>query len=297
MSQTSLTSCGKPLDLSTNRFGELRDSNDVLDDPSALNDRMDDDGYLLLRGLLNVDEVLAAREEVFVRLAEVDEVDTSHPVTEAISTGTSRRSELDDPGLFWKGVCEGPKLRKVTHSGLMMNFFDHFLVGKAKVFDYLWLRVVRKGNSTGCHYDVVYMGRGTKRLFTSWTPIGEVPRTDGSLMVLENSHRIDELVNDYGQIDVDRDQGHPGHFSQNPPELAEQFDRRWMTTDFKAGDVLIFSMFTMHCSIDNASPVNRLRLSSDTRYQLASEPVDERWNGPNPIAHGRGYGEKRSDVQ
>jgi hypothetical protein len=31
---------------------------------------------------------------------------------------------------------------------------------------------------------------------------------------------------------------------------------------------------------------NRLRLSTDTRYQLASEPVDERWIGEDPIAHG-----------
>ena len=29
-----------------------------------------------------------------------------------------------------------------------------------------------------------------------------------------------------------------------------------------------------------------IRLSSDTRYQLASEPVDERWIGEHPIAHG-----------
>lgn len=32
--------------------------------------------------------------------------------------------------------------------------------------------------------------------------------------------------------------------------------------------------------------VDALRLSTDTRYQLASEPVDERWIGENPIAHG-----------
>jgi hypothetical protein len=45
-------------------------------------------------------------------------------------------------------------------------------------------------------------------------------------------------------------------------------------------------MFTLHCSLDNQSPVNRIRLSSDSRYQLASEPADERWIGADPIAHG-----------
>jgi hypothetical protein len=43
-------------------------------------------------------------------------------------------------------------------------------------------------------------------------------------------------------------------------------------------------MFTVHASLDNHS--NQIRISSDTRYQLASEPVDERWIGENPIAHG-----------
>lgn len=31
---------------------------------------------------------------------------------------------------------------------------------------------------------------------------------------------------------------------------------------------------------------NQLRLSTDTRYQLASDPVDERWIGEEPTAHG-----------
>ena len=34
---------------------------------------------------------------------------------------------------------------------------------------------------TGAHYDVVYMGRGTPRLYTSWTPIGDAPLEDGPL--------------------------------------------------------------------------------------------------------------------
>jgi hypothetical protein len=43
-------------------------------------------------------------------------------------------------------------------------------------------------------------------------------------------------------------------------------------------------MFTVHTSLDNHS--DRIRISSDTRYQLASEPVDERWVGEQPPGHG-----------
>ena len=43
------------------------------------------------------------------------------------------------------------------------------------------------------------------------------------------------------------------------------------------------TMHLMHASLTNTS--NRYRLSCDTRYQLASEPMDERWVGEKPKAH------------
>jgi hypothetical protein len=44
-------------------------------------------------------------------------------------------------------------------------------------------------------------------------------------------------------------------------------------------------MFLVHASLDNRT-ANRLRLSSDCRYQRASEPVDDRWVGAQPPGHG-----------
>jgi hypothetical protein len=41
----------------------------------------------------------------------------------------------------------------------------------------------------------------------------------------------------------------------------------------------------IHASLDNRT-TDRVRISTDTRYQLASEPIDERWIGENPIGHG-----------
>ena len=44
-------------------------------------------------------------------------------------------------------------------------------------------------------------------------------------------------------------------------------------------------MLTVHAALDNQVP-DSLRLSSDSRYQKASEPIDERWVGENPPGHG-----------
>jgi hypothetical protein len=77
-----------------------------------------------------------------------------------------------------------------------------------------------------------------------------------------------------------------GTLSHNPPVVRNKFGGRWLTTEFEAGDFLTFGMFTVHASLDNRSD-NRLRISSDSRYQRASEPIDDRWVGIDPPGHSR----------
>jgi ectoine hydroxylase-related dioxygenase (phytanoyl-CoA dioxygenase family) len=282
------TSNGFELDTRPEAFGELRDANDVLEDAEALRRRMAEDGYLLLRGVLDRDVVRAARRELCEKLAAVGEIDTSRPVTDAIFSGKTARQGIDVQA-FRKDLRTGRAMRALVHEGNVIRFHERFLGGEVRPLDFIWVRTVRVGSATGCHYDVVYMGRGTHNLYTTWIPIGDVPRIEGSLLVLENSHRLEELKRTYGALDVDRDHDNNpyggGWFSKNPVEVREQFGGRWLTTDFQAGDMLVFTMFSMHCSLDNRSPENRIRLTSDTRYQLASEPVDERWIGDDPVAH------------
>jgi len=117
---------------------------------------------------------------------------------------------------------------------------------------------------------------------------------------LENSHKLQRVRETYCQRDVDKyctnrpgveliESGEKkwmwdGAISKDPIKLQSHFGGRWLTSDYQVGDVVVFGMFTIHCSLDNQS--NRIRLSTDSRYQLASEPVDERWIGENPIGHG-----------
>ena len=52
----------------------------------------------------------------------------------------------------------------------------------------------------------------------------------------------------------------------------------------RSGDFLTFGMFVVHAAVDNRTE-NRFRVSSDSRYQRASEPIDERWIGEDPPGH------------
>jgi ectoine hydroxylase-related dioxygenase (phytanoyl-CoA dioxygenase family) len=171
-------------------------------------------------------------------------------------------------------------------------------------FDNTWLRAVPGGaQGTYPHCDVVYMGRGTADLYTAWTPLGDVSWDLGGLMILEGSHRLTAKLKGYLKRDVDvycsnrpdaveieagqkMWQDWDGRLSSNPVRLREKLGGRWLSTSFAAGDVLVFGIATVHASLDNHSPC--FRLSSDSRYQRASEPVDERWIGVNPVGHGPG---------
>lgn len=269
--------------------GELRDSTPLRNDGDALRARIAEDGYAFLRDSLNREDVLAAREEVFSRLVEVGEV--REPAIDGIATGTSQRETLQsDLGAFWKSVCSGPRLRRVTHAGPMLELMATVLDSPVRPFDFLWLRPVPPGRASAFHYDHVYMNRGTDTLYTVWTPLGDVPVEDGPILLMEGSHRWDDLIAQYRGFDVDKDKSRPGHVTMEPVTLAQERGCRLVTTDFRAGDVLIMSMFILHGSLDNRSNAGRLRLSCDTRYQRADDPIDERWIGDDPIGHGKGYG-------
>ena len=67
--------------------------------------------------------------------------------------------------------------------------------------------------------------------------------------------------------------GDNGWLTQDPARLRRAMQGRWLTSEFEPGDVVIFEMYLVHGSLDNHS--DRFRLSTDSRYQLASEPADD----------------------
>lgn len=287
-----VTSGGVALDLSPHAFGEMRASNDFADDPLALRVRMSEDGYLLLRDFFPREEIMQARLKIAEALDRIGVVDPNRPLLDI--GAIPGRVENFRPDI----ANSTPELNTVIYSDRIMEFFTNFLGGEATHFDYTWLRTIAPGHGTSPHCDVVYMGRGTRKLYTSWTPLGDIDLTLGGLIVLEGSHNKIELLGRYSQMDVDtacvnadgKSQLNVAGFNgfgaitYDARDLREQFGLRWVTTEFNAGDLLIFSIFTVHASLDNHS--DRLRVSSDSRYQLKSEPLDERWIGENPPAHG-----------
>lgn len=290
MPQTTTPATSHGYSFGPGPLGELRDSSGFINRPDALRERMTEDGYLLLRQCLDPAQVLAARAELCTKLAAVGLLDPAHPPTDATYSGSNAGLSAIDRKAFAHDLRTGPALRALLHQGRLIAFCETFLGGPVLPFSFIWVRTVRPGAATGCHYDWVYMGRGTRSLYTAWVPIGPVPFSDGPLAILEGSHRFEELKATYGALDVDRDkERNPyagGWLSKDPGAVQQRHGGRWLTAEFAPGDLLLFGMFTLHCSLDNTNRERRIRLSTDTRYQLATEPADERWTGEEPFGHG-----------
>ena len=170
---------------------------DIVDDGAALRQRMGDDGYLYLPGYLNRDEVLSVRSGLLARLDAAGCLEPGTPVEAAVA-------RKDKGSYFMPELAEGnPALMRLLYEGRMMAFYASLLGGPVRHFDFTWMRAVTPGQGTAPHCDIVYMGRGTTNLFTAWTPLGDVPREVGGLLVLENSHKNDRLRQGYGRKDAD----------------------------------------------------------------------------------------------
>ena len=262
------------------QMGELTDSTGL--PLSVLRQRLADDGYLLIRGLHDRAEVLRARRDFLEVLNEEGKVLPGSPIEEG-------RSRPGAGGGFYGGqehrLNVVPSFRAVVDGRRPAAFFDALFGEPSMTFDFKWLRVVAPGDSSPAHFDMPYMGRGTRDVYTVWTPFDDVPAEMGTLTLVPESHRLSgfaKVRETYGRMDVDRDHVH-GNLADDPLEITGSWGGKWHTADFRAGDALIFGMHTMHASLTNTS--EQYRITSDTRYQPAGDPADERWIGAKPKAH------------
>ena len=262
-------------------LGTLRESNALLADMPALHARMAEDGYLLLRGLIDRKKVQQARETILTYMQQQNVLMPDTPVFEGVMPKGGRGAKM-------RRIAYHPHVQDVLEAAELFGFFAAYFREPVLTFHYKWMRAVGNEQYTGAHYDFVYMGQGSPKLHTVWIPLGDIPVEHGTLAMCRGSHNLPSFArirDTYGRMDVDRD-GVDGWFTKDPLEIIETFGGQWLTGEFFMGDVILFGMHTMHASTTNLT--NRFRLSCDVRFQPASEPADKRWvaNGSGHTVHG-----------
>ena len=239
----------------------FRDSTHLVDDGSALAERMRIDGYLFLRGLLPAGPVRALQRQIG---------------TIARTAGWLREGDVAGAIADPAGFCVDPDpvylttlrtinrledYHRLKHHPALIGLFERMLGGPILPHPRVLTRNIfpaREDFTTKAHQDFPNV-QGTTGVYTAWLPLIDCPLETGPLQVAEATHS--------GEVyDFDIGTGAGGI------EIVDPFDGRWVSGPFAVGDVLIFHSLLVHKGVPNRG--EKLRMSMDVRYQLVSEPFN-----------------------
>lgn len=251
---------------------EFKPANSLLDDPAALRERFERDGYVYLKRFLAPGKLREVRDAITDVLARhgwirpgaerLSAIPSIVPVVEGEEAYLNAYDDVQRLEVF-HGLPHDPDLLRVMQILLDdKGAFPHPLSIARLVFPEIpeW--------ATPPHQDFPN-NQGTERLFASWIPVGDCPLELGPLCLLEGSHRL-------GRLDLAYSLG-AGHRQAVLPPGAERL--RWLSGEMALGDVLVFHSLMVHAALPNVS--DRMRLSVDYRYQAEGDALTPRCLEPH----------------
>jgi ectoine hydroxylase-related dioxygenase (phytanoyl-CoA dioxygenase family) len=232
---------------------DLVAANEFLEDGPRLRAMADEQGYLLVRGLLPEAPLLRLRECILAAAAEAGWLDQALPPMDGIAEAGRSTPAHDDPQFTDLQVTVQllPEFEAVRSHPALLEIMGHIFDGPVRTHCGDVCRLAFPGATsqpTPPHQDQYYLNAKAET-WTGWMPLGECPRDLGALQVLPGSHRAGLIAHGAGV------EGMP---------VAS--DATWATTDFSCGDVLMFHYLTVHGARANRDP-RRIRVSVDCRYR------------------------------
>jgi ectoine hydroxylase-related dioxygenase (phytanoyl-CoA dioxygenase family) len=228
---------------------------------------MEEQGYLFFRALVPEADVLAVRRAVLEHVREAGWLDPSRDVMDAVVAPGQEPTTEGRPEYM-------AVYRKVLKTPLFHDFPCHpalMAVARALIDGEVLVHPRRIGRmtfpnftaaTTPAHQDHFYI-RGSVDTYSCWTSLGDCPVELGGLAVWPGSHR---------QGYIDHTERHPGAVGGHGVPVDEA-QAVWHTGDFRAGDALFFHSYTIHKALPNLT-ADRMRLSTDNRYQRAGDAID-----------------------
>ncbi|MEZ5566785.1 MAG: phytanoyl-CoA dioxygenase family protein [Halioglobus sp.] len=244
----------------------MYEANELLHDVTALRSRLAQDGYLFFRDIVPPERLLELREQLTRILAREGWIEDGDQRMQAIARGRPRR---EGQANFFKAhdqIVRLEALHSLAHEPTLMGIMRKALGDSAFPHPLSIVRLVFPDSpelATPPHQDYPN-NQGTPQLTAAWIPLADCPVEDGSLAVMEGSHKFGVLPLKF----------HLGAGNRRAV-LNEQLDGlRWVGADYRLGDVLLFPSLTVHKAMENHNP-RSMRLSVDFRYQIEGEALTE----------------------
>ena len=234
---------------------ELRASNELLDEPDRLRERLAEDGYLYLRGVLDADAIAAARRTFLEVLAEGGYVASAHDTEQPVYTGPADAgARLDLSALYERDVWQ-----RLVETPSVTALFERLMGEEVALVPIVEYRATPPAAAPPSD---PYAGRHQDGFFNEgipfhvcWIPVSEIGEDTGGLAVAAGVHHR-------GYLHDDSEEGAPIPAGAIPEDT-------WHRATYRPGDILLFGGKTPHSGLANLSG-DRLRLSLDLRVMPVS---------------------------
>jgi hypothetical protein len=252
---------------------EFMDSMPLLGDAEALRRRAAQDGYLFFKKLLPAEALLPVRTDLLGVVAKHGwllpgaepmegrlDVEALSRVPEA-----EMRTDIGVSAAAYDDVQKLESVHRLPHHPNLLALYRTIFGRKVLVHARHIIRMITPHPAvfpTPQHQDFPLI-QGTPNTWTCWFPVGDCPRSMGSLVVSRGSHRL-------GYLPIEPAKGAGSIAAQT---CAGETD--WVEGDFEIGDVLTFPAYMIHRALPCRFR-DRIRLSFDVRYQPLDEPVESR---------------------
>ncbi|MFF3645456.1 phytanoyl-CoA dioxygenase family protein [Streptomyces sp. NPDC002564] len=278
----TLHSNGVPISVTPDLFGPLTPSADLFHegDADALRARLRADGYLYLPGVLDRAEVLRLRGAYFSLFPAGYLAPGTDPedgvFSGSVPAGLPAYGVAGHPAHTF--VRSEPFLR-FLRTPRLAGLAETLLGGGVEMLPRRILRHFHRGSdrASRAHVDLDYMDGASPQVLTTWIPVGDCPPRTGPLVYLEGSHTL--APEEYAPLrdTTDRpDDRRP--ISHDLERTARHLGRRWLWTDFSAGDLMVHVPQIIHASLDTTT--DAMRLSVDVRFMRSGDAPDARWLRP-----------------
>jgi phytanoyl-CoA hydroxylase len=278
--------------------------------------RLDQDDYLYVKGLIPRSEVLQMREHYFSEYAGTSLLDPTKPFIDGIFNPSEPASAHKGIGggdtegedlkrlraahttLSYLAFLKNPQLRQMVRD--LMGWDEEVLLQRTML-----RHNVPGGESTGVHYDKLFLRGGEAFFLTAWVPIGDIKPMGGGLIYLQDSAKLGQAIEDdftrraehftpeekisafnANMTSIGILSNHPQEFEEAHRHIAERaglagMEYKWLIANYEAGDVVFHHPCSVHASCSNEDPEGRIRLSSDLRFYDKKDwdagTCDERW--------------------
>ncbi|KAG0647886.1 hypothetical protein D0Z07_6076 [Hyphodiscus hymeniophilus] len=268
-----------------------------------LRKRYHEDGYLFIKALIPRADVLQARSQYFDLLSPSGVLKPGTTAVEGIydsekdtalfpGIGSGAAGGNGHPGEhaarfvdlalkahgepWYADFCKHPKLLEFVAK--FTGWAEHTLPFRRT----LLRNNIPTTQAIGVHYDQIFLRYGEPTSVTAWVPMGDISLTGGGSELgqsfekeFTDKAKASGMTEEEAKSAFNQNMMSTGLLSGGPAEFGRSHQRRWLVTNFDAGDVVLHSPYTIHASTVNHDPNNIIRLATDIRFVDSSRPWDK----------------------